>query len=318
MKRIYTYIMIAAGLLSACQEYHIDSQADLPPTVRTDALNEDSVLAASPSRIVFNISANTPWTIETDSQWCIPTPAMSASSSLVSEIIINTEDNQSTEPRTATLTVSAEELGVVKTISIAQAGMTEPEPQVIDDPDTPDNGLDVTFSEGASYLVVPSTGYTKIYFTKGEILRTDYTVKKGRFVIEFDEMKMTSICNLGFVFVGTTTAANFKFHIEGDYTYWFRCAGAFSWISPIKKTYTFDEVNAIRRLEFVVSDSSTAEGLLDISLYINGELYGTQAGRTDAFANGEEGCVFCIETGADPAEGDYCTIKSITYTSEES
>ena len=120
--------------------------------------------------------------------------------------------------------------------------------------------------------------------------------------------------NLGFVFQGTTTDANFKFHMEGSNTYWFRCAGAFSWIAPIKKQYTFDEVNAIRKLEFVVAPADG--GLLDISIYINDTLYGTQAGRTNAFANGEEGCVFILDAGLEPASGDYCVIKSITYISE--
>ena len=393
MKRIYTYIILTAGLLmSACQEYFIDSQPELPPTVYIDALDEYSVSAASPSRIVFNISANTPWNITTDSQWCMPDPAMSAASSLVAEIIVNTEDNESDTSRTATLTVTADELGIVKVIEVVQAKMKERIVlQLSDDPTSTsiiagngsagetlidfiankpwtivpstlpewlavekaaDNQLKLTVSENnllserstllklqaqgeeetaefsfkvvqparikvaesAKLSVDAQTGYTKVEFTKGEMFRTDYLVTKGRFVIEFDDMKMSAICNLGFVFLGTTTDANFKFHMEGSNTYWFRCAGAFTWIAPIKKTYTFEEVNAIRKLEFVIEPVS--EGLIDISIYINGTLYGTQAGRTDAFAAGEEGCVFILDTGLDPAAGDYCVIKSITYISE--
>ena len=110
------------------------------------------------------------------------------------------------------------------------------------------------------------TGHARVEFTKGEIFRTNYLVKKGRFTIEFDDMKMSAICNLGFVFLGTTTDANFKFHVESANTYWFRCAGAFTWIAPLKKPYTFDEVNAIRRLDFEIKDAG--EGLIDISIYI--------------------------------------------------
>ena len=396
MKRIYTYMILVAGLLmSSCQEYYIDSQPELPPTVMTDAFDEYSVAAASPSRIVFNISANTPWYIETDSQWCIPTPAMSASSSLVSEIVITPEDNDTYLPRTATLTVTSDVLGIVKTVKVIQAKMkekvtfetvTDPQSSVIkaglgtacdttvvfntdkqwtlnssglpswlsleklddtrlkisikEDNNTLGErsalvrfmvqGTEEVFefpyrivqpapfiiSQTADISVDAMTGYATVKFTKGEMFRTSYLVQKGRFVIEFDDMKMSSICNLGFVFLGTTTDANFKFHMEGSNTYWFRCAGAFSWIAPIKKTYTFDEINAIRRLEFVVEDA--ASGLLDISIYINGTLYGTQSGRTDAFSNGEEGCVFILDTSLDPAPGDYCVIKSITYTNGQS
>ena len=395
MKRIYTYMTIMAGILmSACQEYHIDSQPSLPPTVKTDALDEYAVVATSPSRIVFNISANTPWSIETDSQWCMPTPGMSAASSLVSEIVIQPDDNETFLPRTATLTVLSDEVGVIKTIKVVQAKMREQvifeivgdtkrsnmvvagngiacdttitfnasKPWSVVTSDLPswlslektgdaqlkvsvneDNnmlyersalvkfavqGTEEIFefpirivqpapfiiSENAVMATDPLSGYTKVTFTKGEMFRTDYLVRNGRLVIEFDDMKMSAICNLGFVFQGTTTDANFKFHMEGSNTYWFRCAGAFSWIAPIKKQYTFDEVNAIRKLEFVVAPADG--GLLDISIYINDTLYGTQAGRTNAFANGEEGCVFILDAGLEPASGDYCVIKSITYISE--
>lgn len=322
MKRIYTYIMIAAGILMAsCQEYTIDSQPSLPPTVRIDALDEYTVAATSPSRIVFNISANTPWSIETDSQWCIPSPGMSASSSLVSEIVITPENNESYEPRTATLTVSSDECGIVKTIHILQIAKQDTPAVVSDDPDESEeqdgaaDELDITFAEGASYSVDQVTGYTRVNFTMGEMFRTNYTMQKGRFVIEFDDMKMSSVCRLGFMFLGTATDANFKLHMDDANTYWFRCAGAFAWNNPIKKAYTFDEVNAIRKIEFEVS--AAENGFIDISVYIDGTLYGTHAGRTDVFASGAEtGCVFVLEAGSQPSEGDYCVIRNITYISE--
>lgn len=378
--------------LSSCQEYFIDSQPELPSTVYIDALDEYNVAAESPSRIVFNISANVPWTIETDSQWCIPTPSMSAASSLVAEIVIVPEDNETEVSRTATLTVSADELGIIKEIKVIQAMMKEkitleiadapgsneilagegmtgeylidintnstwsvlssdlPEWLVVEKASDAQMKVIVsenntisersallklkaqgteevaeftfkvlqpapfTISESADITVDAATGYSKVMFTKGEMFRSNFLITKGRFVIEFDDMKMSSICNLGFVFLGTTTEANFKFHLESSNTYWFRCAGTFTWNAPIKKTYTFEEVNAIRKLEFEVKDA--ADGLLDISIYINDVLYGTQAGRTDAYANGEEGCVFIMDTSLDPTPGDYCVVKSITYTNE--
>ena len=113
-------IIMAGLLISSCQELGIDSQPDAPTAIYIDALDEYDLLAISPSRIVFNISSNTPWQIETDSQWCIPTPSMSAASSLVSEIIIYPENNPELTPRTATLTVTAEDLGIVRTIAINQ------------------------------------------------------------------------------------------------------------------------------------------------------------------------------------------------------
>ena len=60
----------------ACQEFDIDSQPEGPLNIQIDALESYTALATSPSNVVFNISSNTPWTIESDQQWCKPTPSM--------------------------------------------------------------------------------------------------------------------------------------------------------------------------------------------------------------------------------------------------
>lgn len=307
----YIYIL-AAGLsmLLSCQEYTIDSQPDAPLSIYIDALDTYTIAGTAPGRIVFNISSNTPWSIETDSQWCIPTPAMSASSSLVAEIVIEADENETEESRTATLMIGAEGLGLVKTIIVEQ----EPKAEEIEvEPYVAPESINVTYAEGVTPVIDPVTGYAKINFTQGEMFRTPYTIKKGRTVIEIEEMKMTAICNLGFNFTAASQA-NYKLHMEGSNTYWFRCAGGFGWVAPIKKTYTLDEINAITKLEFVVEDDPDAEGKLMISIYINDVLYGSQKGRTDVFAAGDPGCFFIFEAGLAPAEGDYCIFKSITYT----
>ena len=126
MKRIYTYILLTLGLLViSCQDDLIDSQHDFPATVDVDAQEEYAVNAEVPGRIVFNIRANTPWSIATDSDWCSTTPSTSAESSLVSEVTVYPQDNQTFQSRTATITISSEELGVVKTIRVVQAKMKE-------------------------------------------------------------------------------------------------------------------------------------------------------------------------------------------------
>ena len=50
--------------LNSCQEFNIDSQAEFPPLLETDAQSEYAVLAKSPNTIIFNISSNTPWKIK--------------------------------------------------------------------------------------------------------------------------------------------------------------------------------------------------------------------------------------------------------------
>ena len=124
MKKIFSSIVLTLAMVSsfmACQEYKIDSQPEAPLALQVDAQDTYTLLATSPSRIVFNVSANTPWTIESDQQWCVPSPAMSAASALVSEIIVTTEDNNERTSRTATLTVSAEGVAESVVITIVQA-----------------------------------------------------------------------------------------------------------------------------------------------------------------------------------------------------
>lgn len=128
MKKIsfYTLLFCLAAVctfsLNSCQEFDIDSQSELPPTIDIDALAEYGVLAESPNKIVFNISSNTPWKIVSDKDWCIPTPAMSAASSLIAEVSVNIADydNESSD-RKATLTITADGVEGNTVITITQA-----------------------------------------------------------------------------------------------------------------------------------------------------------------------------------------------------
>ena len=203
----------------------------------------------------------------------------------------------------------------MKTIIVEQGEKIETEPEEPAVPEVEPAAFDVVFAEGVSYTKDPVTGYVKVDLSVGEMFRTSYPITKGRTVIELADMKMSAICNLGFSFIAASQA-NYKLHLEGNNTYWFRCAGGFGWVAPIKKTYTMEEANAIRKLEFVVEEDPDAAGKLKISIYINDALYGSQTGRTDVFAAGDPGCFFIFEAGLAPAEGDYCTFKSINYINE--
>ena len=115
MKKLsfYTLLFCLAAVctfsLNSCQEFDIDSQSEFPPTIDIDAQAEYGVLAESPNKIVFNISSNTPWKIESNKNWCVPTPARSAASSLVAEVSVNIEEYaDESSDRTATLTITAD------------------------------------------------------------------------------------------------------------------------------------------------------------------------------------------------------------------
>ena len=123
MKKVNIFRMLVTvlvPLMASCQEFHIDSQPEAPLSLYLDAQDTYELQALSPARVVFNISSNTPWTISSDSQWCIPSPAMSAASSLVAEIVVTAEDNTARTSRTAVLTIEAEGLAESKVITIRQ------------------------------------------------------------------------------------------------------------------------------------------------------------------------------------------------------
>lgn len=166
MKKLYKNILMQLLLalcvfsFAACQEYNIDSQPDAPLNIQIDALDSYTVLATSPSNVVFNISSNTPWSITCDQQWCKPTPAMSAASSLVSEITVVTESNETNKERTATLTIKAEGIEQAKVITIVQVSK-ENLVVIPYDEMVPTEGGKISFNiiSNKAWEIIPSTQF---------------------------------------------------------------------------------------------------------------------------------------------------------------
>ncbi|GCB33514.1 BACON domain-containing protein [Bacteroides faecalis] len=166
MKKLYSntlmQLIIALCTFSfvACQEYSIDSQPEGPLNIQIDAQDSYTALATSPSNVVFNISSNTPWTIESDAQWCVPTPSMSASSSLVSEIVVTMENNTGKQSRTAKLTIKAEGISNTKVVTITQASKEDlvviPYDELV-----ATEGEDITFTIASNkpWEIIPSTAF---------------------------------------------------------------------------------------------------------------------------------------------------------------
>lgn len=484
MKKIFSNILLslalAAGFACACQEYSIDSQPEGPLAIQVDARDSYTLLATAPSKVVFNVSSNTPWTIESDQQWCVPTPAMSAASSLVAEIVVTCEDNTGSKARTATLSIKAEGVEEVKTVTITQASkeslvvipfdervdsygetisftivsnkpwqvipstafisnidktsgegsedgaeetisITVPANPgavrsgqitvktdyesytfeitqngvVLELEDNPGSdvisvggaGLETEYSakirsnkewkvkvpeeyqswlsaeKDGDYLKVTvtqnnrlstrkgqvilttvelidgfdgvtfnveqpiaftisgsaapevdeETGNVRLTLKNGELVASNFKFKKGRAVIELEAVSAVPAAKFGFNFTSPTNGGNYKLHFESG-TYWYRCAGGFAWIAPIKLTEeTFMPLSDFRTVEFICEDDPDNAGKLAISIYVNGVLYGTQAGRTDIFAAGDAGTRFTLECTGTPGAGDYCIVNSITY-----
>ena len=166
MKKLYsnTLMQLILALCTfsfvACQEYNIDSQPEGPLNIQIDAQDSYTALATSPSNVVFNISSNTPWTIESDAQWCVPTPSMSAASSLVSEIVVAMENNTGKQSRTAKLTIKAEGVKDVRTITIEQVSK-EKLGVVFYDGLVATEGEAITFTIASNkpWEIIPSTAF---------------------------------------------------------------------------------------------------------------------------------------------------------------
>ena len=168
MKKLYsnTLMQLILALCTfsfvACQEFDIDSQPEGPLNIQIDALESYTALATSPSNVVFNISSNTPWTIESDQQWCKPTPSMSAASSLVSEIVVTMENNTGKKARTAKLTIKAEGVEGTKVVTIEQASKEDlvviPYDQIV-----PTVGGTISFNivSNKPFQIIPSTQFVE-------------------------------------------------------------------------------------------------------------------------------------------------------------
>lgn len=157
---VYSFLLLSVYSFSSCQEYEINSQPVAPLSINIDAMDEYSVLATSPSNVVFNISSNTPWNIISDQQWCKVTPAMSASSSLVSEIVVTCEDNNSSVQRVAQLTIKAEGLETTKVVKITQVSK-ENLVVIPFDETVPTDGADISFNiiSNKPWQIIPSTQF---------------------------------------------------------------------------------------------------------------------------------------------------------------
>ncbi len=140
-------VAAAMSLFSGCYETpEIDSQPEQDPKIVVDAKSEYKVASASADPVIFSISSNTPWQIANDAEdWCTVTPGASATSSLTADITVTVEDNLESEPRTATLTITAddvEEPVLVKITQNAKSNLTVTSPSGMID----GNGGSVTFT----------------------------------------------------------------------------------------------------------------------------------------------------------------------------
>lgn len=175
----------------------------------------------------------------------------------------------------------------------------------------------------ANPVVDEITGNVKLPLAKGQLATSYFKFAKGRLIVEFEEINASESAQFGFNFYGEASGnSNFSFYLDPDgdtYNYMFRIGGTIGWNTTIKKSPSnYLPWSDIKKIEFICQDDPLNAGKLDVSILINGELYGNHPKRTDVFANGGDPQIyFHLQCKGTPASGDYCIVKSITYIPAE-
>lgn len=189
--------VVCALNLSSCQEFNIDTQANYPPQLDTDAQPEYTVLAKSSQSITFTITSRTPWTIESNKEWCRTSPAMSSASSLIAEVTVSVDENATEQDREATLTIKAEGLNAAKVITIKQDAKGKLGVQPVD-VILPANGGAATFTILSNKVWTVSSSNQWLTFDKNN----------GTGTGELEIITATAIANPGLRRTATVTVSN--------------------------------------------------------------------------------------------------------------
>ena len=173
-----TKIFAGLAMLGAvsCQMYEIDTQmtpekAAASIRMECSAVDTYNLPAQNPGNITFNVSSNTPWTITLSSgaDWLTVSPASSASSALITDVVVTAQTNTSTSDRSATLTRRGDNIVNSKIITIKQdrAGRLYVTPMV-NDYSALGGPLTFTIQTNQAWEVRSSEGWLKFNRESGE------------------------------------------------------------------------------------------------------------------------------------------------------
>lgn len=127
--------MLAIAAAAACKpDAPVEEQTKLE--VAPTAVS----VAATAGESSFNVTSNKSWSATADADWVSLEPASGEPSDNAVAVKVTAEDNEATEARTATVTVTAGELTMTVEVTQAAAEAVTPEPPGPDqpDPDQPD------------------------------------------------------------------------------------------------------------------------------------------------------------------------------------
>ena len=166
--------MLAVAAAVACKQ---DEPVETP---KLDVDKDAVAVAAVAGEASFNVTSNQSWVASADQDWVSITPASGDASEKAVAVKVTAEDNETTDARTATVTVKAGEL--TKTVKVTQAAgentdtPTPPEPsgetyilvgEAVGGWNVDEDGVVLTLKDG--YYVakeVPVTAKKGMHFTK--------------------------------------------------------------------------------------------------------------------------------------------------------
>lgn len=101
------------AVMASCQQFKVETQMSPEKFAALVKLNCDaqesySLSAENPQAVIFNVTANVPWTITGATEWLSITPSSSGASSLISDITVTAQPNSSLEDRSTVLTIKSE------------------------------------------------------------------------------------------------------------------------------------------------------------------------------------------------------------------
>ena len=118
-KKTFISMLAIAAVVVSCEKPG-DKPEDKPAEPALAVSQETLTLTAEASEATFTVTTNQDWTAVASETWVTVTPESGVAATEAVTVKATVEANESTEPRTATITVTAAQL--TKTVTVTQAG----------------------------------------------------------------------------------------------------------------------------------------------------------------------------------------------------
>ena len=164
-----------------------------------------------------------------------------------------------------------------------------------------------------NYAVDGETGYMTLY---GSGIVSNYLFKKGRIVFDFESINLAESDWIEFNMWPNQGNTNFHLHFKAGLVSNFTCGG--SGLRWTQKTFTWtaEQTNAVKRIEFIVENKEEGSNILVLKAIIDGEVVAVLDNNiTDPYAT-EPGAPVYFRLHSSNKASSF-TVKSITWEPAE-